>query len=199
MKRSLLTAAFATSIAISIMHVAAAASIGHFEVEGSEESRVQFVSEAPLEKISGVGHTVTGQLDFDPSAISKTKGTIELDVASIRTNVDLRDEHLRSEAWLDAKKYPKILFKITKVEGPDKLMMKQSVDLIIKGKVSMHGVTRDETATAQVRWVSDKAIRVKASFKVNLADYKISVPAVVRLKVANQIALNVILAVRPKL
>jgi polyisoprenoid-binding protein YceI len=162
------------------------------------ESRVQFVSDAPLEKITGVGHALIGDVELDPSAVSATKGKLELEVASIRTNIDLRDEHLRGPGWLDAAKYPKIKFEIKKVSGAETLVPNQSVELSVLGKLSMHGVTRDEPATATVRWIPGEGVRVQAQFKVNLTNYKISVPALVRLKVSDEIALNVLLRVKTR-
>lgn len=162
------------------------------------ESWVQFVSDAPLEKISGVGHAVTGDIELDPSAVEATKGKLELEVASIRTNIDLRDEHLRGPAWLDAAKYPKIKFEIKKVSGASTLLPNQAVELQILGKLTMHGVTRDEPAKATVRWIPGEGVRVQAAFKVNLTQYKITVPALVRLKVSDEIALNVALRVKTR-
>jgi polyisoprenoid-binding protein YceI len=187
----------AAALTMSTIGVASAASSGKYQVEESDESRVQFVSDATLEKISGVGHSMHGQIDVDPANLSATKGTIELDVKSIKTGVDLRDEHLNSDAWLDSKKFPKIKFQIGKVEGASSIASGQSVDVTVKGKLTMHGVTRDETATAKVR-MTDKGLKIQASFKVNMENYKISVPQVVRLKVAEQIELNVMLMVKPK-
>jgi polyisoprenoid-binding protein YceI len=163
-----------------------------------DDSRVQFVSDAPLEKITGVGRALKGDIDFDPAAVKSTKGKIELEVASIKTNVDLRDEHLRGPDWLDAKKYPTIKFDIASVEGADALTPGQQADIKVHGKLSMHGVTRDEVATAKVRWVPAEGVKVQAQFKVNLTSYKVSVPSLVRLKVSDDIALNVMLTVKPK-
>jgi polyisoprenoid-binding protein YceI len=162
------------------------------------ESRVQFVSDAPLEKITGVGHALTGDIELDPTAVSATKGKLELEVASIRTNIDLRDEHLRGPAWLDAAKYPKIKFEIKKVSGAATLVPNQPTELEIQGKLSMHGVSRDELAKATVRWIPGEGVRVQAQFKVNLTHYKVSVPALVRLKVSDEIGLNVILRVKTR-
>ena len=144
------------------------------------------------------GSAVAADVDLDPAAVEATKGTVELAVASIKTNVDLRDEHLRGPDWLDAAKYPKIKFAITKVSGASALKPGEAADLKIQGKVTMHGVTRDETATAKVRWSPTDGAKVTAQFKVNLTNYKISVPSLVRLKVSDEIALNVMLKIKPK-
>ena len=66
------------------------------------------------------------------------------------------------------------------------------------GDLTMHGVTRDETATAKVRLTDKGTVSVKANFKVSLPAYKVSVPSVVRLKVNDSIDLNVMLSVKPK-
>ncbi len=183
--------------AISLAGVAQAASGAKFVVDSSDESKVQFVSDAPLEKITGVGHKVTGDVDIDTGALAATKGSIELAVNSIKTNVDLRDEHLQGPDWLDAKKYPKIKFDITKVEGASALKPGEAAEVKVHGKLTMHGVTREETATAKVR-STDKGVKVQATFKVNLPQYKVAVPSLVRLKVNDEIQLNVSLLVKPK-
>jgi polyisoprenoid-binding protein YceI len=183
--------------ALGLVGVAQAASGAKYQVESSDESKVQFVSDAPLEKITGVGHKMTGNVEIDVGNLAATKGTVELDVKSIKTNVDLRDEHLQGPDWLDAAKHPKIKFEITKVDGPAALKKGDAVDVKVTGKLSMHGVTREETATAKVR-LTDKGVSVKANFKVSLPAYKVSVPSVVRLKVNDSIDLNVMLMVKPK-
>lgn len=183
--------------ALGLVGVAQAASGAKYMVESSDESKVQFISDATLEKITGVGHKLSGNVEIDTANLAATKGTIELEVASINTNVDLRDEHLRGPDWLDAKAYPKIKFDITKVEGPGELKQGEAVDVKVHGKLTMHGVTREEVATAKVR-STDKGVKVTASFKVSLPAYKVSVPSVVRLKVNDEIQLNVMLLVKPK-
>lgn len=186
-------------LAVGILGGVEASSRAKLMVERNDpESRVQFVSDAPLEKITGVGHALNGDIDLDPTAVQSTKGKIELEVASIKTNVELRDEHLQGPAWLDAAKYPKIKFEIKKVSGADMLPPNQPVELDVAGKLSMHGVTRDEHAKATVRWVPGEGVRVQAQFKVNLPQYKVAVPALVRLKVSDEIGLNIMLRVKTK-
>jgi polyisoprenoid-binding protein YceI len=188
-----------TAVAVCAIGLAQASARTKLVVEADDaESRVQFVSDAPLEKITGVGHAIGGNVELDPAAVQTTKGSLELDVASIKTNVDLRDEHLRGPDWLDAARYPKIKFQITRVEGASALSPNVPADLKVHGKLSMHGVTRDEVAAAKVRWVPAEGVHVQAQFKVNLTQYKVSVPTIVRLKVSDEIGLNVTLRVRPR-
>jgi len=73
--------------------------------------------------------TIKGDLD-DPANISIE---IEIDASGVWSGVPMRDEHLKSESFLDVKNYPKITFKSTKVEKVDENNFKVTGDLTIKG------------------------------------------------------------------
>ena len=60
----------------------------------------------------------------------------------------------------------------------------------MKGNFTAHGITKPVTANGKVKWSGDQ-IQVKADFPVVLTDHDISVPSIVRLKVANEIAVSV--------
>jgi polyisoprenoid-binding protein YceI len=182
----------------------AAAQSRSFEVRNDGGSRIQFVSDAPLETITGVSSHVTGNVQVNPNDLSTARGTVQVRVASIRTGVDLRDEHLRSDSWLDAQRHPNATFEIVRVEGASRLTPNQVSRIRIHGRFSIHGVTRDIVANARVRYIpltdemrgnqiSGDVIRAQASFRVQLTDYDVSVPLPVRLKVSNEIRVNVTL------
>jgi polyisoprenoid-binding protein YceI len=165
-------------------------------------SRIQFVSDAPLERITGVSTNVTGTVQIDPANLAATRGSVQVPIRSIRTGMDLRDEHLHGAGWLDAGRFPNATFEITGVEGATALSPDTVVRLTIRGRFTVHGVTRDVTAQAQVRWIraSDELraqgiqgdlIRAQASFTVNLPDHDVSVNPLVRLKVSDTIRVNV--------
>src|SRR5687768_9753484 len=103
--------------ALGLVGVAQAASGAKYQVESSEESKIEFTSVAPLETIKGAAKGLTGDVSIDVGNLAATTGTISLPVANIRTNLELRDTHLAGPDWLDAGKFKEITFKITKVEG----------------------------------------------------------------------------------
>ncbi|MBZ0115965.1 MAG: YceI family protein [Sandaracinaceae bacterium] len=197
------TTASIASIAITLsLASAAAAQARTFNIANDGGSRIQFISDAPLETITGVSSHVTGDVTFDAANLSSTRGTVRVRVATIRTGIDLRDEHLRAENWLDANRYPDATFEITGVEGASNLQPNVSTRVRVRGRFSIHGVTRDIVANAQVRLIplndelraariEGDVLRVQASFNIMLTDYNVSVPAIVRLKVANEIRVNV--------
>lgn len=181
-----------------------------FAIRNDGGSRIQFVSDAPLETITGVSSHVTGDVSFDPASPSRARGTVRVRVATIRTGVDLRDEHLRGDGWLDAQRFPEAIFEITRVVGADGLQPNREATVRVHGRFTLHGVTRDLVSEARVRLipfseelraarVTGDVLRIQASFPVRLTDYGVSVPLPVRLKVANEIQVNVtIRAVAPQ-
>ena len=165
-----------------------------FKVRPDGSSKATFVSDAPLETMTGTSKKITGTLNVDPSDITKTTGTFKVPVTSLRTGNDLRDEHLQGDGWLDAKKTPTIQFQITEVvlgkKGSPELKEGKDRKVEVRGKFTAHGVTKPVTAKGTVKW-SGQQLWIKADFSVALEDHDVSVPSIVRLKVANDIAVSV--------
>ena len=172
-----------------------------FRVGGDGKSTATFVSDAPLETMTGKTNQVTGVLTVDPADITKTTGKFKAPVASLRTGNDLRDEHLQGDGWLGAAKNPYVHFEISEVilgkKGSKELKPGKDTKVEVKGKFTAHGITQLVTAKGTASW-SDDAIRIKAEFPVVLTAHEISVPSIVRLKVANEIQVSVDLRGRAK-
>src|SRR5262245_11148293 len=98
---------------------------------------ITFDSQADIETIVGTTHSARGAVKAD-----REKGTgavsIAVPVWSVKTGIDMRDEHLRSPMWMDAEKFPDIKFESKKVEKAD---AKNRVK--VTGDFSMHGVTKE--------------------------------------------------------
>lgn len=175
-----------------------------FAITNQGGSRIQFVSDATLETITGVTSNVTGTLHIDPANVAGATGRVAVRTDSIRTGIDLRDEHLRSDTWLNAARFPEIVFQLSRIEGATALAPNQTVNATVRGRFTLHGVTRDVTARAQLRYVpvtddmrtnhiTGDTVRVQANFQVRMSDYGVSIPSIVQLKVSNEIEVNVTL------
>lgn len=196
-----LTAFAMTVLALSGVSDAYAQARGFRVVSGC---RMQFVSDAPLERTTGVTTSMSGEIQIDPANLAASRGRIQVPIASIRTGSALRDEHLRSPNWLDAARNPNAIFEITGVEGATALVAGQVTRLTLVGTFTVHGVSHPMRAQAQVRWmprspeleaqgIRGDLIRAQASFTVNLPDHNVSVNPLVRLKISDQIRVNVTL------
>jgi polyisoprenoid-binding protein YceI len=84
-----------------------------------------------------------GTLALDEQDWSKSRVEVAIEAASISTNDEKRDGHLRSADFLDAEKFPKLTFKSTKVEGSgDKLK--------VTGDLTIRDVTKSVTLDVEV-------------------------------------------------
>lgn len=77
----------------------------------------------------------TGETD---AAGKITKATFTIDAASIDTNQEQRDAHLRSADFFDVEKFPTLTFESTAIK-------QDGTDITITGNFTMHGVTHPVT------------------------------------------------------
>jgi polyisoprenoid-binding protein YceI len=165
-----------------------------FHVRQGGGSRIAFVSDAPLETINGVSSSLTGTINVDPSNLSTASGRLEVPVNSLRTGVALRDEHLHGPNWLDAGRFPTAVFEITSVEGASSLTPNEEARVTVVGRFTLHGQTRTVRARTRVKLVTGDGpdhLRARARFSINLPDFGVSVPALVRAKVSDTITVNI--------
>lgn len=94
--------------------------------------------------VSNVTGTITGiegKVWVDDKDATKTKFEATLDPSTIHTANAKRDAHLKDPDFFDVKKYPKMSFKSKKVTAAgDKLT--------VTGDLTIHGVTKELTLTA---------------------------------------------------
>ena len=102
----------------------------------SQRTNITFQSETDFETILGSSNKMSGvaHADFQEGTADVK---LSVPVESLRTGIDLRDEHLRSPMWLDAGTHPAISFESTSAKQAGKGKWK------IKGNFTMHGVTRE--------------------------------------------------------
>jgi polyisoprenoid-binding protein YceI len=109
-----------------------------------EHSNVGFkVRHLMVSNVKGQFDKHTGTVDIDDKDITKSKVEVSIDTNSINTNVQKRDEHLRSADFLDVAKYPTMTFVSKKVEKAGKGKLK------ITGDLTLHGVTRQVVLDAE--------------------------------------------------
>ena len=84
-----------------------------------------------------------GTLTLDEDDWSKSRVEVSIDAASITTNDEKRDAHLRSADFLDAAKFPKLTFKSTKVEAG------KGDKLFVTGNLTIRDVTKAVTIEAE--------------------------------------------------
>ena len=104
--------------------------------------------------------------------------TLSVDVASVNTEVKMRDDDLRSPNFFDVAKYPVMTFKSTSIINTTG--MKDRFSII--GDLTLHGVTKTVTMDLWYRGTHEDAMskKTKAGFQVtgniNRSDFNVGPP-----------------------
>jgi polyisoprenoid-binding protein YceI len=138
-------------------------------------SAAQFsVRHMGISTVRGTFTKVSGTVDYDASDPQKSTMDITIDAASVDTRVEMRDNDLRSDHFLDTAKYPTIAFKSMHVESTG------SGKLKIDGDLTLHGVTKPVTLTVDGPSASVKDPRgnlhmgASAAATINRTDFGMS-------------------------
>lgn len=131
------------------------------------EGRLSFDGHATTGDFVGATTSVTGEMHGGP-ALSGVAGFVEAQVATLKTGNGHRDRDLNSS--LESSRFPTMRYDLTSVVPGPAEGDGQRVTLL--GRLTIHGVTRDEQLSAVVRRLPD-GVRVTTSFQLNLADYHI--------------------------
>jgi polyisoprenoid-binding protein YceI len=86
-------------------------------------------------RVRGHFKEYTTSLMADPAQLTTGSVTVEVKTASVNTEQEKRDAHLRSPDFFDVEKFPAMTFKSTKVDANGK-------DLALSGDLTIKGVTK---------------------------------------------------------
>ncbi len=97
-------------LTVAIMALPALAEATPWTID-ADHSNVGFsVSHLMVSHVKGNFNKYTGVVDLNDKDITKSNVNVSIDAASINTNVQKRDEHLRSADFFDVAKYPTLTF-----------------------------------------------------------------------------------------
>ncbi len=173
----------------------------------SHRDHVEFTSDAPVELIKGHTNRIKGHVIYDDSFRFDAKHpfdiVFEVDLASIDTGIGLRNQHMRDN-FLETAKYPKAIFKATKIETTAKPPFKSGQVVAIKatGLLTVHGKTVTKTVPLKVtyfpesdtthkRFKSGNMIRIRGTFPVSFTDHAIQRPEMLFQKLAETVFVSI--------
>ena len=144
---------------------------------------IGFYSKTPLENVRAENNQVYAVLD----PVSHHIAFAVLLKGFIFTK-ELMQEHF-NENYVESDKYPKATFSGT-CSGDLDLNKEGTYQVVIKGDLSLHGVTKPIETTAQLDVKKDH-IAGTSAFKLKPEDFNISIPGIVREKIASEISVKV--------
>ncbi len=163
-------AAFVLALSLSFSSAANAAPVT-WTIDPNH-STVGFTIRHFFSKVPGNFTKFSGTVVYDADKPAASSATVEIDAASINTNNEKRDGHLKSEDFFFAEKYPTLKFVSTKVTptGEGKLSL--------EGNLTMRGVTKPVTLAVTYlgsgpSFGGEMRAGFEATTKVNRKDFNI--------------------------
>jgi polyisoprenoid-binding protein YceI len=153
--------------------VTAAAETTTWKIDPNHSSSQFSVKHLGISTVRGVFQKTTGTVVYDPSDPRKTQIEATIDAASVDTRVQMRDNDLRSDHFLDVAKYPTITFKSTHVEPAGAGKMK------VTGDLTIHGVTKQvvldvDGPSAPVNAMGGQRMGAEATTTINRKDFGVN-------------------------
>ena len=167
-------------VAVAILAIPSVVRADTWQVDPPHSSAQFSVRHMGISTVRGAFTKVSGNVQYEPSDLSKTSVDVTIDAASVDTRVEMRDNHLRSPDFFDVAKYPTLTFKSKRVELAGKGRLK------VTGDLTIHGVTK--TVVLDVEGPSDSIkdpkgnqhMGASATTKINRQDFGVSgVPVMV--------------------
>jgi polyisoprenoid-binding protein YceI len=161
-----------------------------------------FKLDAPLEAINGNATGISGTVTFDPADPSATKGKIVVATASLHVGNSMQQQHMLSDKWMDAAKFPEIAFEAKELK--DAKTNGDTTTADVTGTFTLKGVSKEITVPVKFTYLKDKLgqrmpnqkgdlLVVRANFSIKRSDFGI-MPGQMEEKVSDTIELTLSIA-----
>ncbi|RZJ92706.1 MAG: YceI family protein [Chryseobacterium sp.] len=164
------------------------ASLGAFSQQKvlTKSSTITFEASVPsFQPVTGTNNNVTfvlNPLTGEIAGLALMKG--------FQFEMALMQEHF-NENYMETDKYPKAVFR-GQIEGfQAKDLTDDYTDYPIKGKLELHGRSKDIKASAKITKTGSR-FTIIADFVVNASDFDIPIPALIKYKLDDKVKVQII-------
>lgn len=158
---------FLIGLALFSLH---AISADRYDIDVSHSSVNFKVRHLGLSYVDGKFRDFSGFFNFDPKSLKDSRVEANIKTKSIDTNDPKREEHLKSDEFLAAEKYPNITFKSTKVSAQKKNEYKVDGFLTLRDVSKPVSLHVQMAGTVKDPWGNEK-IAFTAKTKINRKDF----------------------------
>ncbi|HUS08864.1 MAG TPA: YceI family protein [Pyrinomonadaceae bacterium] len=124
------------ALTLAMMPVKAAFAADRYTIDPAHCHIGFSVRHIVINNIRGRFTDYAGSIIYDEQDITRSSVEITIKAQSINTDVNARDEHLRTAEFFDVAKYPDITFKSSRIE-------KRGASFVAVGMFTMHGVAKE--------------------------------------------------------
>jgi len=129
------------------------------------DSKVEFTITNAGMDVEGSFSKVSGSVNLNPDNLAASKISATVEVSSISTGIDMRDNHLKEEDYFEVSKYPTMKFASTSFS-------KTSNGYKVTGNLTIKDVTKSVTIPFTVTNAGASTI-LKGSFEIDRRDYHV--------------------------
>jgi hypothetical protein len=148
-----------------------------------EKSTVTFFSSAAIEDITATNKKTTGLWVKESNGVA-----FIIPISEFKFAKKLMQEHF-NEKYMETEKFPKATFEGVVNNFKSDASGPQNVS--VRGKLTIHGVTREVEIPGTAEVTADKKIVTKAKFMVKLEDHKIAIPQLMWQNIAEQVEVTI--------
>ncbi|MEU8776792.1 YceI family protein [Streptomyces sp. NPDC048606] len=137
-------------------------------------TRIGFIARhAMVTKVRGAFHQFDGTARLDGSDPARSTGRVVIKAESIDTGVEQRDQHLRTNDFLDVPNFPDITFETTGIEVLSDNEYRVTGDLTIKDTTRPVAIDFEYTGTA-VDPFGNRRVGLEGSVSISRKDYGVT-------------------------
>jgi polyisoprenoid-binding protein YceI len=126
-----------------------------------------------ISTVRGRFGAVAGTVLLNEANPAKSVVDVTIDVASIDTRQEMRDNHLRSPDFFDVANYPTMRFVSKRVEGDVRKRFRVVGDLTIRDVTREVAVEATNEGSTKDPWGNDR-VGISASAKLNRSDFNLT-------------------------
>ncbi|MDA7803519.1 YceI family protein [Crocinitomix sp.] len=146
---------------------------------------IQFFSETDMENIEAINNQASSVINMENGDMAFT-----ILMKAFSFEKALMQEHF-NEKYVESEKFPKAKF-TGQIQNFSALKLSSSpTEIIIKGKLTIHGVTKDVEVKGTLAQLSNGHVKGISTFTIKLEDYDIKVPSAVASNISDTIEIKV--------
>jgi polyisoprenoid-binding protein YceI len=151
------------------MMTAAAFAADEYKIDGAHSHASFKVKHMMISTVEGRFGDVGGNIQFDEKDLTKSSVDATIKTASITTDNDFRDKHLKSGDFFEVEKYPVITFKSKRIE-------KRGSNYVAVGDLTIKDVTKEVELPFELntlKTAKGTVIGATAELKINRQDFHV--------------------------
>jgi polyisoprenoid-binding protein YceI len=159
-------------------------------------SRIWFDADARLHSFRGETQQLTGRFTLQRrSPPQLADATVTIEAGSLATGHPERDADMRQD-FLEVKRFPTIDFRVDELLTPQATAGDGTWDLVLQGKLTVHGVTRDVRVPTTVT-IAGQRVTARGRIHVDMQEFNIRVPRLFLVPMKSEVLVGFEVVARP--